>query len=81
MDIRDNRKNGSSLTWSEVINMPYTAKVSSISIVFVLILRFTRIFNQVLIYSILPILGNQRNPSYNHNLTLVFKKSCTGLSD
>ena len=28
MDICNKRKDGSSLTWSEVNNMPYTAKVS-----------------------------------------------------
>lgn len=29
MEILDNRKTGSSLTWSEVTNMPYTTKVST----------------------------------------------------
>lgn len=31
MEIRSKRKSGSNLTWSEVNNMPYTAKVSMIS--------------------------------------------------
>lgn len=30
MEIRNKRSFGSSLTWSEVNNMPYTAKVSII---------------------------------------------------
>lgn len=79
MEIRDNRKDGSSLTWSEVMNMPYTTKVRSIFDFFLLLIILSTKKNPLTeIFFALLCSGNQWNTSQSHNLTLVFKKSCTG---
>lgn len=74
-NIKNNRE-GSSLTWAEVNNMPYTAKVSQHSF-FLDLSYFKRLNNQNSLLSKLT--GHQRNSQKSYNSALVFKKSCTGL--
>lgn len=46
-EILDNRKTGSSLTWSEVTNMPYTTKVRTKTVIFSYGVKISVIFSYI----------------------------------
>lgn len=53
MEIQAKREDGTNLTWSEVNNMPYTAKVSSISSYLLLSLIIDETLRKLIIYACL----------------------------